>query len=52
MDLICVNLVYMDKLGIMLDQGLVSEDDKRLQLIRHPEDINISLKIIDYPDGS
>ena len=33
MDSILINLVYMDKLGIMLDQGLVSEDDKRLQLI-------------------
>lgn len=26
-------LVYMNKLGVMLDQGFVSEDDKRLQLI-------------------
>ena len=33
MDTILINLVYMDKQGIMLDQGLVSEDDKRLQLI-------------------
>ena len=33
MDTILIILVYMSKDGVMLDQGLVQEDDKRLQLI-------------------
>jgi hypothetical protein len=33
MDTILINLVYMSKDGVMLDQELVQEDDRRLQLI-------------------
>jgi hypothetical protein len=33
MDIILINLVYMSKDGVMLDQELVQEDDRRLQLI-------------------